>query len=184
MPKKPAPDPRYGYDPETNTDRVGRHDLARLLLMFRKLLRDQPPGKWRHMDDYDLSFEHLADTVDAGSQLRWGKRWTGPDLVFGQDVEELGGRHSLLRALVGGHPRATPRPRQQPRDARRHAGIVEDVHVHTPADRLSPHGRLPAISSPHEALRRNRPDLPIGWRERSGVLSVAAGTLRPWVSIW
>ncbi|MYV70263.1 hypothetical protein GT043_30845 [Streptomyces sp. SID2131] len=70
MPKKPAPDPRYGYDPETNTVRAGQHDLARLLLMFRKLMREQPSGKWRHMADYDLSYERLADAVDAGSQLR------------------------------------------------------------------------------------------------------------------
>lgn len=80
MPKKPAHDPTYGYDPETTTVRVAQHDLARLLLMFRKLMREQPPSKWKHMDDYDLSFERLADAVDASSQIRCGKRWTGPDL--------------------------------------------------------------------------------------------------------
>ncbi|MEU8509275.1 hypothetical protein AB0C40_32195 [Streptomyces brevispora] len=80
MPKKPAHDPTYGYDPETNTVRVGQHDLARLLLMFRKLMREQPPGKWKHMDDYDLSFERLADAVDVSSEIRYGTRWTGPDV--------------------------------------------------------------------------------------------------------
>ncbi|MEU7649229.1 hypothetical protein [Streptomyces huasconensis] len=80
MPKKPAPDPTYGYDPGTNTVRVGQHDLARLLLMFRKLMREQKPGSWEHMRDYDLSFERLADAVDANSEIRYGKRWMGPDL--------------------------------------------------------------------------------------------------------
>ncbi|WP_326680954.1 hypothetical protein [Streptomyces sp. NBC_01237] len=80
MSKKPAHDPTYGYDPETATVRVGQHDLARLLLMFRKLMREQLPGKWKHMDDYDLSFERLADAVDASSEVRHGKRWTGPDV--------------------------------------------------------------------------------------------------------
>ncbi|WP_256257190.1 hypothetical protein [Streptomyces sp. MUSC 14] len=80
MPKKPAHDPTYGYDPETHTVRVDQHDLARLLLMFRSLMREQKPGSWDHMRDYDLSFERLADAVDASSQIRYGKRWTGPDL--------------------------------------------------------------------------------------------------------
>ncbi|MFF8646386.1 hypothetical protein [Streptomyces sp. NPDC015345] len=30
--------------------------------------------------DYDLSFERLADAVDASSEIRYGKRWTGPGL--------------------------------------------------------------------------------------------------------
>ncbi|MEV5273423.1 hypothetical protein [Streptomyces werraensis] len=80
MPQKPAHDPTYGYDPETNTVRVGQHDPARLLLIFRSLMREQKPGSWGHMRDYDLSFERLADAVDASSQIRYGKRWTGPDL--------------------------------------------------------------------------------------------------------
>lgn len=80
MPKKPAHDPTYGYDPETHTVRVDQHNLARLLLMFRSLMREQKPGSWDHMRDYDLSFERLADAVDASSQIRYGKRWTGPDL--------------------------------------------------------------------------------------------------------
>jgi hypothetical protein len=77
MPKELAHDPTYGYGPETKTVRVAQHDLARLLLMFRKLMREQPPGKWKHVDDYDLSFERPADAVDAGSQIRYDKRWTG-----------------------------------------------------------------------------------------------------------
>ncbi|MCX5207553.1 hypothetical protein OG897_39885 [Streptomyces sp. NBC_00237] len=80
MPNKPAHDPTYGYDPETRTVRVDQHDLARLLLMFRTLMRQQQPGKWKHMRDFDLSFERLADAVDASSQIRYGKRWDGPDL--------------------------------------------------------------------------------------------------------
>lgn len=78
----PAPDPTYGYDPETNMVRVDQHDLAWLLLMFRllMLMREQKPGRWRRTDDHDLSFERLADAVDAGSPIRYGKRWTGPDL--------------------------------------------------------------------------------------------------------
>ncbi|MFJ2899001.1 hypothetical protein ACIO87_29435 [Streptomyces sp. NPDC087218] len=88
MPKMPAPDPTYGYAPETNTVRADQHDLARLLLMFRLLMCEQKPGRWRHMDDYDLFFEHLADAVDAGSQIRYGKRWTGPDLRMRFDVTE------------------------------------------------------------------------------------------------
>ncbi|MCY1649569.1 MULTISPECIES: hypothetical protein [Streptomyces] len=52
----------------------------RLLLMFRSLTREQPPGKWKHLHDYDLSFGRLADAVGASSQLRYGQRWTGPDL--------------------------------------------------------------------------------------------------------
>jgi hypothetical protein len=77
MPKELAHDPTYGYDPETKTVRVAQRDLARLLLMFRKLMREQPPGKWKHVDDYDLSFERPADAVDASSQIRYDKRWTG-----------------------------------------------------------------------------------------------------------
>ncbi|MFE5512350.1 hypothetical protein ACFQ9J_17390 [Streptomyces sp. NPDC056529] len=106
MPKKPAPDPAYGYAPETNTVRAGPHDLARLPLTFREPMREQPPGRWRHMDDYDLAFERLADAVDAGSQLRYGKRWTGPDLVLGQDTEDLGGRGGDTgRVRRRAHPR-------------------------------------------------------------------------------
>ncbi|MDX2871572.1 hypothetical protein QA995_42915 [Streptomyces scabiei] len=80
MPKKTGTENPYGYDPETNTVRVGQHDLARLLLMFRTLMSEQEPGRWRHMDDFDLSFERLADAVDAAAETRQGKRWAGPDL--------------------------------------------------------------------------------------------------------
>ncbi|MFC9398610.1 hypothetical protein ACFTWS_36500 [Streptomyces sp. NPDC057027] len=44
MPKKTVPDDPYGYD--TNTVRVGQHDLARLLLTFRSAVHAQPPGSW------------------------------------------------------------------------------------------------------------------------------------------
>ncbi|CUW33360.1 hypothetical protein [Streptomyces reticuli] len=80
MPKKNDTENPYGYDHDTRTVRVGHHDLARLLLMFRSLMRTQKPGSWHHMRDYDLSFERLADAVDAGSQIRYGKDWQGPDL--------------------------------------------------------------------------------------------------------
>jgi hypothetical protein len=80
MPKKTGADNPYGYDPESDTVRVGQHDLARLLLMFRSLVREQGPGSWDHMRDYDRSFERLADAVDAAAQARQGTRWDGPDL--------------------------------------------------------------------------------------------------------
>ncbi|MEU9005803.1 hypothetical protein [Streptomyces sp. NPDC048551] len=80
MPEETGGKNPYGYDAETNTVRVGQHDLARLLLMFRTLMREQRPGRWKHMDDFDLSFERLADAVDAAMELRQGKRWSGPDL--------------------------------------------------------------------------------------------------------
>jgi len=67
------------YDPATDTVRVKRHDLARLLLQFRSLQAKQEPGRWLHMHDYDISFERLADAVDAADQARQGRRWTGPD---------------------------------------------------------------------------------------------------------
>ncbi|MFJ2736162.1 hypothetical protein [Streptomyces sp. NPDC087317] len=79
MPKKTGTENPYGYDPETDTVRVGRHDLERLLLMFRSQVRKQEPGSWDHMRDYDLSFERLADAADAAAQARQGSRWEGPD---------------------------------------------------------------------------------------------------------
>ncbi|WP_233436214.1 hypothetical protein [Streptomyces anulatus] len=78
MPKMTAPDD--AYDPESDTVRVGRHDLERLLLEFRSLVSQQAPGSWEHMSDYDLSFERLADAVDTGAATRQGARWEGPDL--------------------------------------------------------------------------------------------------------
>lgn len=54
----------YGYDPATDTLRVSRHDLARLLLQFRENLERDASRKWSHMGDYDISFERLADAVD------------------------------------------------------------------------------------------------------------------------
>ncbi|MFB6812809.1 hypothetical protein [Streptomyces sp. NPDC056387] len=81
MPNRPPYDPTYGFDHATRTVRVHHHDLARLLLMFRSLMREsQKPGSWRHMDDYDLSFERLADAADAAAEIVHGKKWTGPDL--------------------------------------------------------------------------------------------------------
>ncbi|MEV6132024.1 hypothetical protein AB0M05_35435 [Streptomyces violaceusniger] len=52
--------------------------MKRLLLMFRSLVREQEPGSWEHMRDYDLSFERLADAVDAATKARQGSRWEGP----------------------------------------------------------------------------------------------------------
>ncbi|QQM46396.1 hypothetical protein JEQ17_48020 [Streptomyces liliifuscus] len=48
--------------------------------MFRSVVRKQEPGSWDHMRDYDLSFERLADAVDAAAQARQGVKWEGPDL--------------------------------------------------------------------------------------------------------
>lgn len=69
----------YGYDRATNTVRVSAHDLARLLLQFREEIgKSRPPGDWRHMADYDISFERLADAVDYANGARsavsgWGR---------------------------------------------------------------------------------------------------------------
>ncbi|MFF5130974.1 hypothetical protein ACFY41_29130 [Streptomyces syringium] len=78
MPKKTARDDEY--DQESDTVRVGRRDLERLLLEFRSLVSQQAPGSWEHMSDYDLSFERLADAADAAAQARQGTHWEGPDL--------------------------------------------------------------------------------------------------------
>ncbi|MEV6533637.1 hypothetical protein AB0M86_29265 [Streptomyces sp. NPDC051639] len=80
MPRKTSTENPHGYDPKSDTVRVGQHDLARLLLMFRSLVREQEPGSWDHMRDYDLSFERLADAVDAAAKARQGGSWKGPDL--------------------------------------------------------------------------------------------------------
>ncbi|MGW2492702.1 hypothetical protein ACWCV9_36655 [Streptomyces sp. NPDC001606] len=78
MPVKITPDD--AYDEESDTLRVGRHDLERRLLEFRALVAKHEPGSWSHMKDYDLSFERLADAVDAATAARRGARWDGPDL--------------------------------------------------------------------------------------------------------
>ncbi|WP_063779744.1 hypothetical protein [Streptomyces sp. AcH 505] len=78
MPRKTVADD--AYDRESDTVRVGRHDLERLLLEFRSLVCRQAPGSWEHMSDYDVSFERLADAADAAAQARQGARWKGPDL--------------------------------------------------------------------------------------------------------
>lgn len=80
MPKKTGTGNPYGYDPKTDTVQVGRHDLERLLLMFRSLVRKQEPGIWEHMRDYDLSFERLAAAADGAAQARHGARREGRDL--------------------------------------------------------------------------------------------------------
>ncbi|MEV7129739.1 hypothetical protein [Streptomyces sp. NPDC093260] len=78
MPVKITPDD--AYDEESDTLWVGRHGLERLLLEFRALVAKQEPGSWTRMTDYDLSFERLADAVDAATATRRGAHWEGPDL--------------------------------------------------------------------------------------------------------
>ncbi|AZP22822.1 hypothetical protein EJC51_46390 [Streptomyces aquilus] len=95
MPKEPAHDPTYGYDPETKTVRVDQHDLARLLLMFCSLMREQKPGSWDHMRDYDLSFERLADAVDASSQVRYGQRWRARDVPDSRSPDRMAAARTL-----------------------------------------------------------------------------------------
>jgi hypothetical protein len=80
MPEKADTENPYGYDARTNTVQVGQHDLDRLLLMFRTPMREQEPGRWKHMHDFNLFFERLADAVDATAEVRQDKRWSGPDL--------------------------------------------------------------------------------------------------------
>ena len=57
----------FQYDPKTDTVRVSRRDLARLLLQFRTEVESNASEEdpWRHMRDYDFSFERLADAVDS-----------------------------------------------------------------------------------------------------------------------
>ncbi|MFG2569157.1 hypothetical protein ACGFR6_27490 [Streptomyces sp. NPDC048567] len=89
MPKRPSYDTTYSFDHATGTVRVGHHDLARLLLMFRSLMSEQKPGSWKHMRDYDLSFERLADAADAAPEIVYGKNWKGPDLRMRCTTTEL-----------------------------------------------------------------------------------------------
>jgi len=113
MPRKTGAEGPYDYDRESNTVRVGQHDLARLLLMFRSLVRDQEPGSWEHMRDYDLSFERLADAMDAAAQTQQGGRWQGP-AQSGRAAE-----HAEFRARRGGAGAATrDRGRAMPRRRR------------------------------------------------------------------
>ncbi|MFB7763602.1 hypothetical protein [Streptomyces xiamenensis] len=70
----------YGYDPDSDTVRVRYQDLGRLLFMFRQLVGQQPAGTWKHMRDYDVSFERLADAVDAADEAIHGAHWEGPNL--------------------------------------------------------------------------------------------------------
>ncbi|KAB2341628.1 hypothetical protein [Actinomadura rudentiformis] len=64
------------YDKATDTVRVGRYDLWRLILAFRELTESGGHG-WAHMQDWDISFERLADAVDAGNHVPDGR--TDPD---------------------------------------------------------------------------------------------------------
>ncbi|WP_229867466.1 hypothetical protein [Streptomyces gelaticus] len=68
----PSTTPYATYDPESDTVRIGRHDLERLLLEFRSLVSQQAPGSWEHMSDYVLSFERLAGAVGAAAEARQG----------------------------------------------------------------------------------------------------------------
>lgn len=87
MPKKPDDD-LYGYDKKTDTLRVNRLDLCRLLLTFRELAEQQDRRAWTHMEDYDVSFERLADAVDATNQVFFGRRWSGPDYRMRCDLSD------------------------------------------------------------------------------------------------
>ncbi|MEU9019169.1 hypothetical protein [Actinomadura sp. NPDC048394] len=112
----------HGYDPGTDTVRVRRYDLWRLLLAFRDLTERQAPRTWSHMLDYDISFERLADAVDAANQTLSGPEWRGPDYRM---------RCSLAAAYVW------------PEDAPYDAGRVTAVRVvgygsHYVADLLGP----------------------------------------------
>jgi hypothetical protein len=72
--------PPYGYDPATDTLRVSRHDLHRLLLQFRiELERNGGTGRWSHMADYDKSFERLADAVEHARSVAPYSDYRGPD---------------------------------------------------------------------------------------------------------
>lgn len=56
------------YDRATGTVRVSPDDMGRLLVEFRSAVRRGHHGYlggWHHMVDFDLSFERLADAVDA-----------------------------------------------------------------------------------------------------------------------
>ena len=65
------------HDTLGGTVDVRLHDLDRLLLMWRALVEGEPleySYPWKHMHDYDQSFERLADVVEAGrAALRGGK---------------------------------------------------------------------------------------------------------------
>lgn len=65
-PAQPATS-RHELGPGTGEVTVRARDLARLLLEFRSL--QLTSGKdWSHMHDYDISFERLADVLDADGQ--------------------------------------------------------------------------------------------------------------------
>jgi hypothetical protein len=71
-----------GFDPATDTVRVRRQDLARLLLQFRAEV--ERPGRslpWSHMHDYDMSFERLADAVNYARSVAAYGTDRGPELT-------------------------------------------------------------------------------------------------------
>ena len=78
---KPTTDD-YGYDPGdgigTGTVRFLRRDVERLLLEFRLLVEGGQEHMefvrdygWQHMEDYDESFERIADVLDATRELAY-----------------------------------------------------------------------------------------------------------------
>lgn len=76
----------FQHDPKSDTVRVSRRALARLLLQFRTEVEENRSEEdpWLHMRDYDHSFEYLADAVDSGMRpgeepdLRLRCKRTGP----------------------------------------------------------------------------------------------------------
>ncbi|NUW32044.1 hypothetical protein HTZ77_11465 [Nonomuraea sp. SMC257] len=87
MPKKTSDGP-HSYDADTDTVRVSRTDLWRLLLTFRNLAPGHGQGSWSHMEDHDISFECLADAIDAANQVLNGRTWTGPDYRMRCDLSQ------------------------------------------------------------------------------------------------
>lgn len=93
---------------------VRAHDLARLLLEFRALQLTSGQ-EWSHMHDYDISFERLADVLDAHGEpdprLRCGHHsaveWPEDDPAASwydiRDVSDTAPvRHRHLAAARGG----------------------------------------------------------------------------------
>ncbi|MBB6439538.1 hypothetical protein [Streptomyces candidus] len=79
MPVEITPDD--AYDDASDTLRVGRHDLERLLLEFRELMRHQEPRSWRHMEDYERTTTSPSSAWPTPStprpRPRRGARWEG-----------------------------------------------------------------------------------------------------------
>jgi hypothetical protein len=79
-------DGTHNYDRATDTMRVRRDDLWRLILAFRNLLETQDKPGWSHMQDWDLSFERLADAVDDANKVFSGN---GPDYRMRCDLSPV-----------------------------------------------------------------------------------------------